>query len=247
MQPLIIAFQLLTRLPIPFAVEQSGKNRGYSILFYPLVGATIGGLLMLLALLLEGQPVTLQAALLLTLWVGLTGGLHLDGLADSADAWVGGLGDREKMLAIMKEPTSGPMGVTAIVLVLIVKWSALEALLEEGRLLLLIWSPLLARTLLITLFQTTIYLRKGGMGESLADNIPDRIAWLLQLSVVGVALMAGLHGAVILLYLGGALFYRWLVVRQLGGITGDVAGAMVEKMEVLLLLLMVLIQPRILG
>lgn len=242
MQPLIIAFQLLTRIPIPVAVERSAKNQGYSILFYPLVGATMGGLLLLLALLLSTQPLALQAALVLILWVMLSGGLHLDGLADSADAWVGGMGDRKRMLEIMKDPTSGPMGVTAIVLILLLKWSALVALLDEGMVTLMLWAPLLARTLLIGLFQTTTYLREGGMGEELSRNIPRTVAWLLQLSVLFVALIAGLHWAVMLFYLTIVIFYRWLVVQQLGGITGDVAGAMVEKMEALLLVLVVLIQ-----
>lgn len=247
MQPLIIAFQLLTRIPIPLVVEHSAINQGRSILFYPLVGTVIGGLLLLLSQLLAGHPVLFQAAVILALWVGVTGGLHLDGLADSADAWVGGMGDRERMLAIMKDPASGPMGVTAIVLLLLLKWSALVVLLEAGQWMLLLWPPLLARTLLIPLFQLTPYLRAGGMGENLGKNIPLWGALVVQGAVLLLAASFGVHWAVMLLYLGVALLFRWVVVQRLGGITGDLAGAMVEKMELVLLLLMVLIQLPLLS
>ncbi len=245
MQPLIIAFQLLTRIPVPVAVEYSAKNQGRSILFYPLVGAVIGGLLLLVSQLLAGHSLFFQAALLLALWVGVTGGLHLDGLADSADAWVGGMGDRERTLEIMKDPASGPMGVTAIVLLLLLKWSALVALLEAGQWMLLLWPPLLARTLLIPLFQWTPYLRAEGMGENLGRNISRLRAAVVQITVLLLAVTYGIHWAVILLYLCVALLGRRIVVQRLGGITGDLAGAMVEKMELLLLLLLVLIQVQI--
>ena len=73
-----------------------------------------------------------------------------DGLADSADAWVGGLGDRERTLAIMKDPRSGPMGVTAVVLVLLLKFAALASLpLADTA----IWlAPMLARTAITAAF-----------------------------------------------------------------------------------------------
>ena len=241
MQPLIIAFQLLTRIPIPVAVDHTPYNQGHSMLFYPLVGAVIGAVLMLFGALLETQPAVVQAALLLSIWVGLTGALHLDGLADSADGWVGGMGDRKRILEIMKDPSAGPMGVTAIVLVLLLKWSAVVALIESETLLLLFWSPVLARLLLISLFQTTPYLRAGGMGEDLSRNIPQWKAYAVQLLVFGLALYFGVHWALLLLHISIAFLFRLLVLQQLGGITGDVAGAMVEKMELLFVLLCVLL------
>lgn len=220
-------------------VEPTPQNRGYSILFYPLVGATIGGLLLLLASLLPTSPLPLQASLILVLWVFLTGGLHLDGLADSADAWVGGMGNRERMLEIMKDPTSGPMGVISIVLLLLVKWSAIMALLEGGEWMMLIWPPILARTALITLFQTTKYIRPGGMGDGISSNIPRLLGVLVQIAVLGTALFYGVSWITLLIVATALLLFRWMIVKQLGGVTGDIAGAMVEKMEALLLLLLI--------
>ena len=240
-QPLIVAFQLLTRIPLPLKVVRSEENLGRSILFYPIVGLMIGALLLLIAQPLPGLPPLLQGALVLTLWVALTGGLHLDGVADSADGWVGGMGDRERILEIMKDPRSGPMGVVAIVLILLLKWSAVVAILDAGLWMVLIWPPILARTLLIGLFQTTSYLRSWGMGEGLLLNVPHWVATLVQLAVFLVAALLGVHWIVLVVVIVAALLFRWMVVRQLGGITGDIAGAMVEKMETLLLLLLVIV------
>ena len=90
-----------------------------------------------------GAPLLLHAALLLTAWVLLSGGLHLDGLADSADAWLGGFGDRERTLTIMKDPRSGPIAVVTLGLVLLLKFTALVALIEQHNGAALILAPLI--------------------------------------------------------------------------------------------------------
>ncbi|NCA91441.1 MAG: adenosylcobinamide-GDP ribazoletransferase, partial [Gammaproteobacteria bacterium] len=96
MRPFLIALQFLTRLPVRLTGELSAADLGRSLLYYPLVGLLLGGLLVaggwLLAGggLLTGVAPVLAAALVLSLWVGLTGALHLDGLADMIDAWAGG-------------------------------------------------------------------------------------------------------------------------------------------------------------
>jgi adenosylcobinamide-GDP ribazoletransferase len=119
-----------------------------------------------------GAPLLLHAALLLTVWVLLSGALHLDGLADSADAWLGGFGDRERTLTIMKDPRSGPIAVVTLVLVLLLKFAALLALIEQQHALALIIVPLLGRSALLGLFLTTPYVRAGGLGQALADHLP---------------------------------------------------------------------------
>ena len=113
----LIALQFLTRLPVTLRSSPSKKEMGYSILFYPLIGLLLGIVLLVVSRLLVDVQSFLTAALLLLIWVGLTGALHLDGLADMSDAWVGGLGEQSRTLRIMKDPNCGPMGVTAIILV----------------------------------------------------------------------------------------------------------------------------------
>ncbi|MCO2182521.1 adenosylcobinamide-GDP ribazoletransferase, partial [Pseudomonas aeruginosa] len=125
LRSLLVALQFLTRLPVRLSAMPTPEQFGRAVLCYPLVGVLIGVVLYAAARSLDGTPLLLQAALLLSLWVALSGALHLDGLADMADAWVGGLGDRERTLAIMKDPRSGPVAVVVLVLVLLLKFSAL--------------------------------------------------------------------------------------------------------------------------
>lgn len=227
-----IALQFLTRLPVNLAGMPTPAQLGRSQLFYPLVGLLIGLLLLAAQQLLGDSAVLLQAALLLTLWVGISGGLHLDGLADSADAWVGGFGDKERTLTIMKDPRSGPIAVVVLVLLLLLKFAALVTLLENGSALLLLLVPWLARCLLPLLFLTTPYVRAGGLGQALAEHLPRRqLPWVLAANV-GLILLFGWPGLLALLVAG--LVFLWLrsmMLKRLGGTTGDTAGALLELAE----------------
>lgn len=96
MLPFWIALQFLSSLPVTLPGMPPPPAMGRSLLCYPVVGLLFGALLWLLHLALGSAPPMLQAALLLSAWVLLSGALHLDGLADSADAWLGGFGDRAR-------------------------------------------------------------------------------------------------------------------------------------------------------
>lgn len=128
----LIAARFLTRAPLPdpaAAAVPRAADSGRAALLYPLVGLLLGVFLAALAWLLSATPTPVAATLVLTAWVWGTGALHLDGLSDCADAWVGGLGDRARTLAILKDPHLGAMGAVALMLALLAKWSALWALL----------------------------------------------------------------------------------------------------------------------
>ena len=105
LRPLGIAVQFLTRLPVRLASAPTDAEMGQAVLFYPAVGIIVGAPLVLIGYAIAAGfiPHLLGAAMILAAWVMLTGGLHLDGLADSADAWAGGRGHRERALAIMKD------------------------------------------------------------------------------------------------------------------------------------------------
>jgi adenosylcobinamide-GDP ribazoletransferase len=243
MLPLWIALQFLSSLPIRLPGMPEPEQLGRSLLFYPLVGLLFGLILWVLNLALSGAPLLLHAALLLTVWVVLSGALHLDGLADSADAWLGGFGDRERTLTIMKDPRSGPIAVVTLVLVLLLKFAALLALIEQGHGLMLIIVPLLGRAALLGLFLTTPYVRAGGLGQALADHLPRKAGWrVLGLSALGCVLIAG-FGAVVALVISVVVFVwlRQVMMRRLGGATGDTAGALLELLEMVVLVGLVLI------
>ncbi|MCB1703751.1 MAG: adenosylcobinamide-GDP ribazoletransferase [Halioglobus sp.] len=235
---LLSAVQFLTTLPTPARGDSSARQQGLSLLWYPAVGLLLG-LMLTLALTLLPLPFYLQAAVAVVLWVVLTGGLHLDGVADCADAWMGGLGDREQTLRLLQDPLCGSMGVIALVIVIVLKAAALAAVIQAGQSMWL-WSvPLLARLALLLLFLTTPYVRAQGLGEVLAQHFPRNWAkaWLL---VAGLLLLCILPLDLWCAFaLGSAaifLLVRAAAMRRLGGFTGDVAGAQVELVEVGLLL-----------
>jgi adenosylcobinamide-GDP ribazoletransferase len=232
MTPWWIALQFLTRLPVTLAGMPTPEQVGRSLLFYPLVGLLIGLLLLAAQQLLGDSAVLLQAALLLSLWVGISGGLHLDGLADSADAWIGGFGDKQRTLAIMKDPRSGPIAVVVLVLLLLLKFAALVALLESDSGLLLVLLPWLARCLLPLLFLTTPYVRAGGLGQALAEHLPRRqLPWVLAANALAMLLFG--WPALLALLVSGVVFLwlRAMMLKRLDGTTGDTAGALLEIAE----------------
>jgi adenosylcobinamide-GDP ribazoletransferase len=242
MLPFWIALQFLSSLPVSLPRMPTPQESGRSLLFYPAAGALFGLILLGLNALLAGTPDLLRAAILLAAWVLLSGGLHLDGLADSADAWLGGFGDRERTLSIMKDPRSGPIAVVTLVMVLLLKFAALAAIIDTQASLALLLAPLVGRSAMLGLFLCTPYVRSGGLGQALADHLPRPAA---QKTLVGCALgcvlVAGLSGLYALLASVACFFWlRHLMLRRLGGSTGDTAGAMLELLETVVLLTMVL-------
>lgn len=249
-QPLLIALQFLTRLPVRLRSEPDADAIGRSLLYYPLVGLLIGVLLAASAWLLGDVPVFLRAALLLVVWVVVTGALHLDGLADTVDGWAGGRGDRERTLTLMKDPRCGAMGVVAIGLVLLVKFGALltaceavtapsvahgprlDPIGDTAAVLPLVLAPLLGRLVLPLLFLATPYVRPGGIGAVLAAHMPRNTAPPVLIVSVIVILATGATGLWMLLA-GLGVFWatRRAMLRRIGGTTGDTAGALVELTE----------------
>ncbi|NOR51844.1 MAG: adenosylcobinamide-GDP ribazoletransferase [Gammaproteobacteria bacterium] len=238
LKPLILALQLLTRIHVPIEIGVTDAQIGRSMLFYPVVGLLLGGIIYAVALVLPEQSLLLNAALLTTLWIGLTGALHIDGLADSADAWVGGMGDPQRTLEIMKDPYCGPMGVTVILVTVILKFAALYTLLQQGYLLPLLLIPMMGRAQILLLFLTTPYVRKQGMGSALADHLPRTPAWLVLLTstLVWSYFMQGSGMLTLVFLLVMFVIFRQGLMRRINGTTGDTAGALVELSELVLLI-----------
>jgi adenosylcobinamide-GDP ribazoletransferase len=242
MLPFWIALQFLSSLPIRLPGMPAPQELGRSLLFYPLVGVVFGSLLMALDLLFSGTPQLLHAALVLGGWVLLSGGLHLDGLADSADAWLGGFGDRERTLTIMKDPRSGPIAVVTLVIVLLLKFTAIVALIDAHHSVGLLLAPVIGRAAMLGLFLDTPYVRAGGLGQALADHLPRRLGvQVLGVTTVACVLIAGWAGLwAVLSATAGFFWLRQLMIKRLGGSTGDTAGAMLELLEVLVLVTLAL-------
>ncbi len=232
----LLALQFLTRLPVRVTWPADPAARAAAVPFYPLVGLVIGLLLVVAHVLFGAAAPGLQAAILLALWVGITGALHLDGLADTVDGWVGGHGDRERTLAIMKDSNTGAMGAVAVALVLILKFAALQTLLEAGEWGALLLTPVLGRAALVAALLSLPYVRPGGIGADLARHLPREVAQLAVAASLGACLLLGFGGIVVGLVLAAAGYGAWRVLRRhLGGTTGDTAGALCELAEALAL------------
>ena len=242
--PLFIALQFLTTIPVTLKQLPQDQDMGRSLLYYPLIGLLIGGLLAGfsagIAHISSPASAPLIAALTMVLWVLSTGGLHLDGLADSVDALMGGFGDRQKTLLIMKDPTSGPMGVTSLVLVLLVKFTALWLLIGAQNWLGILIAPLMGRAALIALFLTTPYVRKGGLGALICKHMPRQVSMGVLVATLAImAIIAGYNSLWILLACAGMfMVLRAIFMSRLGGTTGDTAGALVELTEMSVLVVM---------
>lgn len=237
MMPFWIALQFLTVFPIQLKTIPSAQQNGRSLLFYPVIGLLIGLILLAVAVLLQPVPLILQASLILVIWIWLTGGLHLDGLADTADAWVGGFGDAERTLKIMKDPACGPIGVLSLIIICLLKWSALYLLLEQQLYGALLLFPVFGRLTALFLFLTAPYVRAKGLGSAMADHLPRTAAWLL----IALSVIASLYFSWLGLIASVSTFICWIYLRRkfiqrIGGMTGDTIGAGIEITECISLL-----------
>jgi len=229
-RPFLLAIQFLTIFPVRSLEAVKEQDVGNSLLYYPIIGLIIGIVLLGLAWSMGSTDHLITAAVLLMVWVLLTGALHLDGLADSADAWLGGVGDRQRTLAIMKDPASGPAAVVCLILVLLVKFTTIAHFLAQGNWMILLLAPVLGRTSVIVLLLSTPYVRPQGIGSQLVDHMP-RIACkrIVILTLIATLLFFGFNMVWLLVILSGLfMLLRKQLLQRLGGTTGDTTGALVE-------------------
>ena len=237
MTPFWIALQFLSTFPVSLKQMPTAVQNAQSLLFYPLIGILIGAVLWGMAHLLQFLPLVLSSSSILVLWIWLTGGLHLDGLADTADAWVGGFGDPERSLDIMKDPSSGPIGVLSLLICCLLKWSTLYVLLEQQYLAFLLFVPVLGRLSALILFLSTPYLRASGLGTSIQAHLPKTGAKIvIALTLFGMVLWGWMGLLAVLTFILSILYLRHKFMQRLGGITGDTIGASIEITESMMLL-----------
>ena len=236
-----LAASFLTAIPLRPAAPRPG-DLGRAGAWFPTVGLVLGVVLSL-AYWLLGQVFApaLAAALTVALWAALTGGLHLDGLADCGDGLLAAVSP-ERRLEIMRDPRLGAFGGLSLVLFLIVKFLAVASLpAAEAWPSLFSISPLwLAPVVgrwLILLAARQPSARAGGLGQAFADGLRPRSLLLAALLPIALALLGGLRAglAVGLAWVIALAILRLARVR-LGGVTGDVFGLVVELAELTVLL-----------
>ncbi|MCG7409974.1 adenosylcobinamide-GDP ribazoletransferase [Paenibacillus sp. ACRRX] len=262
LQALVAAVQFLTRIPFPVEVPFTNQVLKRSVVFFPLAGGLVGILVWLAgAGLTAVLPPWPAAALVLLIALGLTGGLHLDGLMDTADGILSHR-PRERMLEIMKDSRVGAMGVIVCFIVLLVQWSLFAVMMEHGQWGLFIALPFIgSRYAMVWAIASEPCARKeSGLGVMFHGV---HMFYVLGTMLTTIALSAlFLFGGLNLpapfaaggmeqawrwspiLLLGGYILivqiFSWAcsrsISRKLGGLTGDTYGAICEIMLTLLLL-----------
>lgn len=234
---LAIALAFLTRLPVRVDAGDE-RDVGRSVAFFPLVGVLLGAALALLAWLFAGRiPDSVLAVLAAALLAALTGGLHLDGVADTFDALGAPGADRARLLEILRDSRIGAHGATGLLLVVLLQVTALHAVLATGRpgavLVACLAVARFVAALVIVLFP---YARTRGLGVAFHAHarpgdvlVAGMIASLCVLAAGRAALLATLVSTAVVL-----LFVRRVAAR-LGGVTGDVCGAAIELAQVVFL------------
>jgi adenosylcobinamide-GDP ribazoletransferase len=235
MRTLRIAFGLLTTLPFPLPDDWSPGDSGRASIWYPLVGLVIGTLTWLAwkgALLLF--PPLAAGIIALLAWVLLTGGLHLDGLADCCDGLLASV-SVERRLEIMKDPHLGAFGVIGLILLLLLKGAALAAL-TPGTSLGILLAASVARWYILPAGLLPLA-RPGGMGADFSSGLQRSFIYMGAILPVGLALVFGMRGVISLLAgTAAAAPVLWLAKSRIGGVTGDVFGMVVEVVETAVLL-----------
>lgn len=240
MSSFVEAVRFLSIFPVPG--ESKPESLGRATAFFPLIGLIFGLILFLVDwFLLLILPEQISNIFLILVLLILSGGIHLDGLADTCDGLFSGKG-REETLKIMKDSHIGTFGVVAIALILLLKVSLLSSLSGEVRVATLIAMPVFAR--FSTAFAAMLFgaAKEKGLGKFFSTGVGAIELVIASLTTVIVAVFLFRFQALPML-LGLVMFVlitSLLISRRIGGMTGDTYGALIELTESLALLLAVI-------
>jgi len=264
----MLALQFLTLIPVRVRGDITGRDLAGSAAFFPVIGALQGLPAALVALLATDiSSAGIGSGVAVFCLVLTNGGFHLDGLADTFDALgVKSTGDeakdREKRRAVMKDSTSGAVGVTAIVLAILLQYVFMAHILSRAPMLtalaFLFLAPVAAKwTMVLSLWHGTPA-RNNGLGQTFAESLGAAQAVTATIFLVFFACLAAaaflrtvaaidligfflsLAGLLCLFCLAASWFFR----RRFGGMTGDNFGAINEISQILYLFWTTLWLPR---
>lgn len=239
----LLALQFFTALPIKKSFQMTKQSATVMYSAIPLVGLGMGGLLAGFLLLnntyFELSPL-FTAILLVALHFTMTGGLHMDGVVDTGDAYFS-YRDQKKRLEILDDPRIGAFGAMTLVLFVLLKVGVLYELLLRGLpLLFVIIIPFIARQAVLLVFVTTNVSKETGIASYFKKTVNERmLIWSTIVYFVAIVAVAFVYEQWVLLVLSAALLgftavYRAWAKRNFGGISGDLLGAIFEGAELFL-------------
>lgn len=237
MNAFFTALSFLTRIPAPVSTERDDWVK--SPCHYPLVGLILGGLLLIFDQAVASLfPSLVRGALLTVLWIYLTGGLHLNGLMDTADGY-GANGSLERTLEVMKDSRVGSMGVIAAFSVLLLKFSVLASLATDAIWIALVAAPVAGRLAMVLSIRLFPYAKKDELGLGMKEHLTLwRLVYALIIGIGVLFLTTGWFGSILLV---GMLAVVWIIGEiarsHICGMTSEIYGATAEITEVVVLLL----------
>ena len=244
MKAFFIALQFLTRIHLVRQTVWTDEDFGRSVRYFPLVGLVLGlvyltGVIMVAVLpeYLGWQfPEHLQAAILVILPILATGGIHCDGFMDTADGIFSGR-DRERMLEIMKDSCSGSFGVVAFGILLLLQYSVVLDMDTDTMLEALSVMPIVGRLMMTMVICLCPYARPEGIGKAFARYAGKKTCSLVVLytSALLIILYDWQAEAAMMAAMAFTYFFANYVVKRLGGVTGDVYGAVCILAELVVL------------
>lgn len=232
-KPFLAAIQFLTVCPLPSALKTDERDIARSSAYFPVVGLAVGAA----AAGLDGAlthvlPLPAASVLTVIFLLAVSGALHMDGLADTADGFFSAR-PRERILDIMRDSRTGPMGVMTIVCVLLLKVALLSCLPESTRWRVLLLTPFAGRLALLVQMALLSYARpQGGLASTFYAG-RSRFHWAWVPAAVGAGFAAGGWAglwAMLAAFIFSLLFAGY-VRRKIGGATGDTLGAACELTE----------------
>ena len=232
---LILSLQFLTRIPINIPIEFNKENVARSTFFFPLVGAILGGLCGITYYLFSFINVELAAIATVIDMIAITGGLHLDGLADMFDGFMANK-DKETTLEIMKDSRVGAFGVISLVIIILTKYVLLSNFTSNVPMVLILS---LANSRLVLSHQM-IYkkiARPGGLGDMFHSSDPKKYAnsgaaiYIIALALLKPIYLIPLAANILVGEMISAIAYN-----KIGGFTGDIYGATIEIGEIVSLI-----------
>ena len=230
-----VALSFLTRIPVR---HKHVPSIGHAAPWFPIVGVVVGAIVGGVAWGVSNLTTPLVgAAVAVLVGVLITGAFHEDGLADIADAFVGGWSTEDR-LRILKDPLHGSYGVAAMCGSIVLRVCALSAISPRDMFTAAIAAHCFARAGALALMLTTSLARREGLGSDYVKSLrrsPAIISLLVSLFLV-IFLIGVLSIAVVVATIAGAMTIRWWSIKKIGGITGDVLGAAEQISEALILI-----------
>lgn len=234
--------QFLTRIPLPVKIKFDEKKFGKSMVLSPVAGLIIGiilGFVYYFARMTEKN--IFAAVIVVAAEIIITGGLHLDGLADTFDGIFSNR-PKDKILEIMKDSRIGTNGTIALILVILCKTALLISISSMNLFYYLFALPAISRMNILWAAGTSEYAAKDGMGKSVVQSTGSReiiIATVITCAISAIFLRWAAFLAVPAAIAFSYLFCAY-VKKKIGGITGDILGAVIELTEIVVLFVLFL-------